>query len=230
MVLTADRLLSVWAKGCERHPIDRGLLLYALAVPDTPASELADRPLGERNSALLRLHQALFGEELTGWCDCPHCGERLEFALSCSDLLAPAASTEPMAEVAGRPCRPPTSRDLAEISQLDDPEQAMWRLLQRCCGDPGDPAPPALLVAFEAALERADPCADYNLQLECAACGQAATVPFDVAHFLWEELTAQARRLLDEVHLLARAYGWSESGILALSPVCRRAYLTRVLA
>jgi len=227
MALTPDLLLSVWASGCERHPIDRGLLLYALAAPETPVAELADRPLGERNSALLRLHQGLFGEELAGYCDCPHCGERLEFNLRCGDLLTPAASAHPMSEVADLSCRPPTSRDLAEIARLDDPEQAMRQLLRRCCGEQADAD---LLPAFEAALEQADPCADCSLELGCEACGQSAVVPFDIAHFLWEELTAQARRLLDEVHLLARTYGWSEAEILALPAVRRQAYLKRVLA
>ena len=227
MALTADLLLSTWASGCERHPIDRALLLYALAAPDTPTDDLADHPLGERNSALLRLRQRLFGDELAGYCDCPHCGERLEFTLHCSDLLAPAASARPMAEVAGRACRPPSSRDLAEIARLDDPEQAAWQLLQRCCGDRADAD---LLPAFEAALEEADPCADCSLKLGCEACAQNAVVPFDIAHFLWEELAAQARRLLDEVHLLARAYSWSEPEILALPAVRRQAYLQRVLA
>ena len=227
MALTAELLLSVWAAGSERHPIDRALLLYALASPDTPTEELADRPLGERNSVLLRLHQRLFGEELAGYCDCPHCGERLEFTLRCSDLLASSASAQPMAEVAGLSRRLPTSRDLAEIARLDDPEQAKWQLLQRCCGDKVDAE---LLPAFEAALEQADPCADCSLELGCAACDQSAVVPFDIAHFLWEELTAQARRLLDEVHLLALNYGWSESEILALPAVRRQAYLSRVLA
>ena len=227
MALTADFLLLMWASGCERHPIDRALLLYAVAAPDSSTDELADRPLGERNSALLRLRQRLFGEELAGYCDCPHCGERLEFTLRCGDLLAPAASARPMSEVAGLSCRPPTSRDLAEIARLDDPEQAMWQLLKRCCGEQAEAD---LLPAFEAALEQADPCADCSLELGCEACGQSAVVPFDIAHFLWEELAAQARRLLDEVHLLARAYGWSEAEILALPAVRRQAYLKRVLA
>ena len=47
--------------------------------------------------------------------------------------------------------------------------------------------------------------------------------------FLWDEVDVRARRLLDEVHALAGAYGWSEQRILALSEARRRAYLDRVL-
>ena len=43
--------------------------------------------------------------------------------------------------------------------------------------------------------------------------------------YLWDEIDARARRLLDEVHALARTYCWSEEQILALSETRRRAYL-----
>jgi hypothetical protein len=50
-------------------------------------------------------------------------------------------------------------------------------------------------------------------------------VLFDAGSFFWSELGAWARRLLHEIHSLARAYGWSESEILTLSPARRQAYL-----
>jgi hypothetical protein len=49
-----------------------------------------------------------------------------------------------------------------------------------------------------------------------------------VAAFVWEEIEACAARLLDDVHVLARAYGWSERAILALPEMRRAAYLERV--
>ena len=42
------------------------------------------------------------------------------------------------------------------------------------------------------------------------------------------ELEAQAKRLLRSVHVLASAYGWSESEILALSEARRDAYVELV--
>jgi hypothetical protein len=41
-------------------------------------------------------------------------------------------------------------------------------------------------------------------------------------------VAARAQRLLMEVHLLARAYSWRESDILAMSPARRNAYLQQV--
>ena len=43
-------------------------------------------------------------------------------------------------------------------------------------------------------------------------------------------MDARAQRLLMEVHLLARAYGWREADILGMSPARRNAYLQRVAA
>ena len=54
--------------------------------------------------------------------------------------------------------------------------------------------------------------------------------PTDIAGFFWAELDAWARRLLREIHTLARFYGWSEAEILALSPLRRRCYLEMVQA
>ena len=45
------------------------------------------------------------------------------------------------------------------------------------------------------------------------------TVPFDIARFLDDELAGRATRLLDEIHLIAMAYHWSEAAILALPTV-----------
>jgi hypothetical protein len=42
---------------------------------------------------------------------------------------------------------------------------------------------------------------------------------------VWTELRAHARRLLREVDVLARAYGWTEPDVLALDERRRAAYL-----
>jgi len=84
----AHTLLDCWERGRTRHALDRALLLFAVAMPDEDPDTLADRSLGQRNAALLRLRQALFGDELRSCVDCPNCGDRLEFALNAAVLLA----------------------------------------------------------------------------------------------------------------------------------------------
>ena len=234
-VISPERLLSVWEQGARRHPIDRALLLYAVAAPDLPVEQLADAPLGARNAALMALRRASFGAQLASWVDCPACGERMEFALDAADLPpAPPASTEPIV-VGGHRFHRPSSRHLAALVNADDPESAARQLLRDCAESAealphDDTALTDLLDAAEAAIEAADPWADLALAVACPACAHQTEASFDIASYLWEELDSHARRLLDEVHALAAAYGWTEPEILALSEARRTAYLARVRA
>jgi rubredoxin len=223
--LTSAQLLALWEHGSTRHPLDRALLLFAQAVPELPAEHLADRPLGECHAALMRLRWHSFGSRMLLWLDCPACGERMEFELLPEQL--PAMQTPPESvEVAGQRYRCPTSRDLARVVGMTDSEQAAQQLLMDCAEDGA--AAGEHREQIEAAIEQADPWADLSLSFQCPACGCEDAASFDVAGYLWEEVDVSARQLLNEVHLLAQAYGWSEAQILALSATRRGAYLARV--
>ena len=80
-----------------------------------------------------------------------------------------------------------------------------------------------------AALETRAAGLGLELGTSCTGCGAAMVLPFDIAVFLDGEMGARASRLLDEVHLLASSYHWSESEILALPASRRQDYLKRVL-
>ena len=134
-------------------------------------------------------------------------------------------------KVAGHRLRLPTSRDLAAVVVERDEQNAARRLLKQLCVD----SMPAewsdeLETQISRALDEADPCMDLALDLVCPACEHAWRAPFDVGAFLWEEVDVRGRRLLDEVHAIARSYSWSERQILELSETRRHAYLERVLA
>jgi hypothetical protein len=223
-------LLALWEHGLRRHPVDRALLLGAWARPELAPARLAELPLGALNAALLRLREACFGPRIDAFVDCPRCGERLSLALEVADLLAGAEESDARAdlELAGLRFRVPCSRDLAKVAGASDAENAGQRLLELCSLD-SRAAPPAelakLLAEVEAGLAVLDPAADITLALACEACGHRWTAAFDIGALLWEEIEAQARALLAEIHGLARAYGWTEPEILALSPERRAAYL-----
>ena len=231
----ASDLLHPWEYGRNRHPLDRALLLYALALPETNPDLLADQPLGRRNAALLQLRLETFGPRLRAYLDCPQCGERLEFEQNASDLLDVQPTASFPVVVDGFHFRPPNSRDLAQIVGEPDVELAARSLLQHCLipTDDTQSIDDAMLPSIdrvESALEEADPLADLSFDFTCEMCKHVWSAPFDIAHYLWEEVEAQATRLLDDVHHLAQAYGWREQDILALSELRRTAYLERVLA
>lgn len=230
--LSAAQLLSVWEHGARRHPLDRALLLFAVAEPGLAPDALADAPLGACNAALMRLRRDCFGAAIPAWTDCPTCGERMSFELDLAQL--PAMTPVPdVVEIEGHRFRCPGARQLAALADFPDAAEAARQLLLGCvAGDAHLPADNAmleqLLVHAEHAIEAADPWADLAVDYQCPACGHAGEAAFDIASYLWEEIEAHAGRLLDEVHLLASSYGWREDEILALGDLRRAAYLARV--
>src|SRR6185437_7718502 len=127
--------------------------------------------------------------------------------------------------------------DLLAIPADADADAARAVLLERCVIEARDrrgrrvaPAalPASLQPALAEAMAKADPQALIELRLACAACGRAFEAIFDIARFLLRELHAWAQQMLRDVDSLARAYGWREADILALSPVRRRCYLDLV--
>ena len=85
-----------------------------------------------------------------------------------------------------------------------------------------------MLAALAAEMSARDPQAEVLLDLTCPGVRREWQAVFDIAAYFWAELAAEAKRLLREVDALARAYGWREADILALSPRRRQAYLELV--
>ena len=232
---SAPELLAAWERGQAASHVERALLLLAAGEPGETAGALAALSIGRRDARLLLLRERLFGPRLESLTACPACGERLELALEVADLLGEADSPDPPVEglwleLGDRRVRfrLPTSHDLIAVSSA---ESAHAALLERCVEEvqgEGPWLPSQLAAPLAARMAEVDPVADLELALHCPACDERWAASFDVVSYLWAELDAWAQRALREVHLLARAYGWSEASILSLSPSRRLAYLEMV--
>lgn len=234
-MLTAHAILDVWERGRSATPARRALLVLGAAGIEDAASHT----LARRDRALLREHVECFGPDLEAVVACPDCGEALEFGVP-AVALADAADHErcgddAWASVQGAVAatlRPLTAADVAEASELGELEAAQATMLERAvAGVSRDGCPVALWALDEAEREQLGAAAErfqpepLELGLTCVACGHAWGAPLDVMAFLWAEIDASARRLLSEVDVLARTYGWSERDILALGERRRLTYL-----
>jgi hypothetical protein len=226
---SAARLLDAWDWGQGVHSVDRALRLVAVARPEVPSGQLAEMGLGECNDSLLALHQQFFGDGLPCAADCPACTERVEFDLSAADLRRETSAAGFAEVVFGAQTlriRQLNSHDLAAVVEVATPGEARLLLAQRCVLDPVDvDLSEELVQALAEQLAVMDQCAEALVDLTCPGCGCAWQRALDVAAYVWREISAEALRLLHEVHTLARAYGWSEADILALSASRRRAYV-----
>jgi hypothetical protein len=226
-VWSRQQQLDLWERGARRHALDRALLLAASSRPQVSLEALADLPIGAVRQMLLGLRRANYGRHLPAYVDCPACATRLELTLD-GDALRSDLPPE-WIDVNGLRVRPPTSRDVAFALGQPDPTAARASLAARCLVDGlthvDGALTPAVIDQMEAALSHVDGAADVELDVGCDACGHAWQLPFDIATYLWQELETQARHLLGDVHVLARAYGWTEGEVLALSDERRAAYV-----
>jgi hypothetical protein len=240
--LSPEQLVRLWEEGVDQHPTDRALAILRAADPhpDAPDTPLGALPLGERDRRLLDVRQRTFGRRMDAVVSCPHCGSIVELRCSTHDfILQPddRQADHAFVEICGRHrrIRPLTSRDLAAAARCATPGSAR-RVLAACCVEPmaadavagADDFSDADLDIIAGALERIDPGAVRTLNIACPDCGAPREYELDVAQFLWTEIEAAAIRLLRDVHAIARAYGWSERDILAMTPIRRRTYLELV--
>jgi hypothetical protein len=246
--LSASELLAAWERGLGRSSVERALTLLS-AAGATP-EEAARWPIGRRDRGLLALRERTFGPRLISRSVCAACGGELETAFTVDQIAggpAPAADAPDGPEHGPAPAehewsgygyrvelRLPDSRDLAELGRHDEPvESSRRRLLERCVVAahrdgrrvPAARLPKRVARAIGERLAAIDPHADIEVSSVCPGCGEVWCAPFDVVEFFWTEIDAWARRLVRDVHTLARAYGWSEGEILALSPLRRQCYL-----
>jgi hypothetical protein len=231
--LSSSDLLDVWERGAGLHPLDRGLAALSAAFPQVPPASLEDWTLGRRNQALIELHCSLFGSALQGWTACARCGEKMEFEVNGRDLINASldgTNRELTVFFKDQRFRLPTSRDLAVAAQQKDAEAAALCLLEHCRTNPDSPVQ-WTAEDIERAGEKmavADPLAEIRLALCCPSCGNESTETIEIVSFLWSEIEARVKRLLNEVHAIASAYGWTEAQVLALSPARRALYLEMV--
>jgi len=239
--LSARDVLWIWEHGEGRHPLDQALVILAAGYPELPAGELADLSIGERDARLIALRLETLGPVMEGFGACPSCAERVEIDVPGTAVVDGAAAGRPRAapalDVDGvrLSLRSPTSRDLAAIAGHGSVAEARRALLRRCVAATRDGAPVApdelpetVAERVAARLAEADPGAEVLLDVTCPRCGHAFQMLFDAASYVWAELAARARRLIRDVHVLSRAYGWREDDILGMSPHRRQAYLAMV--
>ncbi|MFL5936731.1 MAG: hypothetical protein ACJ76U_07785 [Gaiellaceae bacterium] len=218
--LSAAATLELWEAADGLPPVERSLALAA-AAGGAPVDEVARLPLGRRDALLLGL---LGQRELEATAPCPECGEQAEFALDATALVArEPAPVEPLR--VGETVvewRPPDTLDVAAAAAAGDAASAEAVLLARCVSSP---LAPEARAAIAAAMAEADPLAEVLVDVACPACGTSFVVDLDVASFAWADVRSRAKRLLHDVDVLARVYGWTEREVLALDDRRRAAYL-----
>lgn len=248
--LSVSELLTVWERGLAALPFERALAILSVASPESSPAALARLSIGRRDSNLLQLREWAFGPELAILAACPSCRQTLELSMPVAALRVSAnpmgaATAEPAGDIESSLIlrdyevryRPPNTEDIAGCAGLEF--AASRRKLLACCVTDArcegkcvsaEELPDDVAQKVVEQIAAIDPQADMRLDLTCPECHRRWREVFDIVSFFWAEIDAWARRTLREVHVLARAYGWRESDVLALSPARRQIYLSMAQA
>ena len=229
---TAAELLTFWENGVPLSHLDRTFLLLSLTCSVNEPAQIAKWDIGQRDGRLFRLRECLFGTQFTNTANCPKCQEQLEWDMDIADFPIPPLVVEEapkvfelLAEDYQVQYRLPNSEDLA----LANPDQ-IWSNCLLSITREGENINHQLLPAtvkqtIGTAMEQRSPLANISIKLNCPTCQHQWKVFFDIMTYLWVEIDNWARHLLQEIYLLARAFGWSEREILNISPRRRQIYL-----
>jgi hypothetical protein len=181
--------------------------IEGLTVDDAHALTLA-----ERHAWVWRamLHEGVTQFEITA--ECPGCRHKLELALDLGSMSLPTVSPNKTIQSESRGVRLPTPADLESSASR---EELFARL--RAGDEDAD--------AIEDALAAADPLAEIEIAGTCTECGSPVSSVGDLAGTWLARVRRRVDELLEEIHLLASRYHWSEKEILEVPDSRRRVYI-----
>jgi len=219
------------------------LLARACSVNDH--NDIGLLSIGERDARLLQLREWLFGYHLMNMTNCPKCKEPVEWETNTKDLhlqQLPAGffvkSFTLEKDGYSINFRLPNTHDInnamADPAYRAEPK----KILSDCIVEISkkgkkykhEQLPDEVLDALSLRMEEEDPQADIRMKVKCPSCSHQWDARFDIAGFLWAEIHNWAQRIMQEVYLLARSFGWSEKDILSMSARRRQLYLQMIHA
>jgi hypothetical protein len=241
--LRGNDIVLVWEQGEGRQPWVKAVKILSHVFPDIEEKELLAWSIGRRNTCLLKLRRLMFHSAIESFLKCPGCAKQIGFKVETEDICE--TGTPGPGEPADREFsltledvdirfRTLDSRDLEAVEDGGNAEIMRRRLMERAViqavkdGNHLDvnQLPDSMMNTLrEKMTDTHDPGFEIRLALECPACSHKWTVCFDILSYLWAEIKKQAQQLLQEVHILAGAYGWSEKDILDMSAARRQYYL-----
>lgn len=201
----------------------------------TAPLDIRTLPVGDIDALIVDLRRERLGDRLIAEGSCGQCGARVDVDFSLAAYLEHnrPRRTELAAPDEQRPgwwrlrrydtaFRIPSAGDVLAAGSGPEGRAA---LLESCFS--GDLGARAVRTA-ERALARIAPVLHTTVAGQCPDCGAEAQLEVDARGIALTELGFLAGSVLDEVHLIAAAYHWTEQAILDLPSTRRAAYAERV--
>jgi hypothetical protein len=192
--------------------------------------DAATLPVGDIDVLVTELRAQVLGDRLIAEGSCPACGTAVDVDFSLRTFRAHRAPRQPRgAELASEPgwwrlrshdaiFRLPTTADVLAAQATEDPARALGAA---CVRPSASAAPTPAIRAAERAMAALAPPLRDDVEGHCPDCDATVILDVDARELCLAELRFLAHGVLEDVHVLAGGYGWSEQAILGL-PVRRR--------
>lgn len=241
--LSSAELFQVWEEGLSQPLLEKMLRLLAKACSADDVNDIGRLSIGERDARLLQLREWMFGTSLKNITTCPHCSESVEWESETESLHLQKVNsglsfrTFSLEKDSFRvQFRLPDSHDMLKILEEKNSHADSRKLLSDCILEidrNGDKymepeLPESVWDALSQRMEEEDPQADIRMQMNCPNCSHQWEARFDIMSFFWAEINNWARRVMQDVCLLARSFGWPEKDILSMSVRRRQLYIEMI--
>jgi hypothetical protein len=235
----AFELLAIWESTQHLSLLERSLYLLSV-VYETDTGTIAKLSIGDRDAGLLRFRKKIFGSRLINMAYCPGCGKPVEWETTVDEILLqdiiPDAGMKVFkleSEGYTIDFRLPNSDDIMTAMASGNRQVDVSSFISSCIlhidhlqkNDLTPALPQKVIEDISLRMSEADPQAEISMVLNCPDCKNEWRASFNILSYLWLEIESWAKRILKEVAMLARAFGWSEKEILSLSPQRRQYYL-----
>jgi hypothetical protein len=203
----------------------------AVRAADGSDLDVAGLPVGDVERLIVQRRRERLGDEFVAEGSCGACASPVDVHFSLSAFLGHQRPRRARgAELCGEPgwwrlrgtttiFRAPSARDVLAASASEAPR----RELQARCVRGGNE-----LRRVERALAVLAPTLRADMGGSCPECGAEVVLDVDVRELCLAELGFLARAVLEEVHLIAVSYHWTEATILDL-PSVRRGWYSELI-
>lgn len=196
-------------------------------------------PVGDRLAMLVKLLRASGQDTLVAalTCNAIDCGGSFEIEIDLSTLLDyhrhanQESEIEAEADGGSIHLRRPTAEDQNVWRQggFLNPHLATEKMVQSLVIESevgmDSPIPEIIIQAIEKAMRAADPLMAPTIESECPDCGQRQQQVLDLGSLLLRRLERIQTGMIEDIHVLASSYHWTEDQVLALPAKRREQYL-----
>lgn len=234
-LISENVLLQVWEIGTGQASIEKALTILSAAFPNTNKTALATWSIEQRDTQLFWIRQSIFGNQFINNANCPQCNEKVEWEMNISDFSLPPFSENIISENYSFNLadyffnyRLPTSEDLRSEDPIEIFKNCLIESKKNEQDVSFDQLPQEIKESLEKEIQRNSPIANTSMLLNCPNCKHQWTMLFDIVSYLWVEIDIWAKRILQDVFILASNFGWSEQEILNMTPLRRQTYLNMI--